>query len=201
MGRSEPLTLRGRLAWLRDGAADEPFIVGRDPSGANQGPQLRPARRSRRADGRAVRVARSDEGRHDPRPAGQLPTVPRLPFRCSAARGGQARGGRRADECRRQHYDAAVDAATIPCRHVAVDGADLAAIVYTSVTIGWPKGVMVTNSNLLFAGEAVGSMLRVRPDDRWLVTLRLSHMNASSYLTMSALCAGGSIALVQLLWR
>ena len=60
---------------------------------------------------------------------------------------------------------------------------------------------MVTNSNLLFVGEAVGSMLRVRPDDRWLVTLPLSHMNASSYSTMSALCAGGSIALVQLLRR
>jgi len=94
-------------------------------------------------------------------------------------------------------YDAAVGAATSPRRRVGVDGTDVAAIVYTSGTTGWPKGVMVTNSNLLFAGDAVGSLLRVRPDDRWLVTLPLSHMNALSYSTMSALCAGGSIALVE----
>ena len=38
---------------------------------------------------------------------------------------------------------------------------------------------MITHANLLFAGDAVArSSPAVRPDDRWLVTLPLSHVNA-----------------------
>jgi acyl-CoA synthetase (AMP-forming)/AMP-acid ligase II len=77
------------------------------------------------------------------------------------------------------------------------DETDLAAVLYTSGTIAWPKGVMLTHRNLLFAGDAVASHLRIRPDDRWLVTLPLFHMNALGYSTMSALSAGASVALVE----
>ncbi|MGX5654732.1 class I adenylate-forming enzyme family protein [Geodermatophilus nigrescens] len=73
---------------------------------------------------------------------------------------------------------------------------DLLAVLYTSGSSGWPKGVMLTHGNLLFAGEAVAQLTRLRADDRWLVTLPLSHANALLYSVMSAFVTGASAALV-----
>lgn len=78
-----------------------------------------------------------------------------------------------------------------------VDPGALALIMYTSGTTGWPKGVEVTHSALLHAGETVAASLRIRPDDRWLVTLPLFHGNALYYSTMSALVTGASLALLE----
>lgn len=78
----------------------------------------------------------------------------------------------------------------------AVSDTDLAAIVYTSGTSGWPKGVMLTHRNFVFAGDAVAGHLRMRPDDRWLITLPLFHLNALGYSLMSALSVGASVAVV-----
>lgn len=80
---------------------------------------------------------------------------------------------------------------------VPVDETDIAAVLYTSGTSGWPKGVMVTHANLLFAGHSVAELVRLRPEDRWLVTLPLSHANALNYSTMSAFVTGASVALVE----
>ena len=63
---------------------------------------------------------------------------------------------------------------------------ELLAVLYTSGSSGWPKGVMLSHDNLLFAGEATAQLTRLVPDDRWLVTLPLSHANALLYSTMSA---------------
>ncbi len=73
--------------------------------------------------------------------------------------------------------------------------ADLAAVLYTSGTTGWPKGVMLTDANLQMSGEMTADLLRVRPDDRWLITLPLFHLNALGYSLMSALSTGASVAL------
>ncbi|PXY33506.1 hypothetical protein BAY59_10490 [Prauserella coralliicola] len=70
-----------------------------------------------------------------------------------------------------------------------------AAILFTSGTTSRPKGVRVTHANYLRVGAALRDHLGVGPDDRWLVTLPLFHANAQYYCLMSALTAGGSVAL------
>lgn len=82
-----------------------------------------------------------------------------------------------------------------PHPRCAVSGDDLLGVFYTSGTACWPKGVMITNRNLMFSGEAVASYLRMTPEDRWLVTLPLFHINAFGYSTMSAIATGASISL------
>lgn len=72
---------------------------------------------------------------------------------------------------------------------------DPLAVLYTSGTTSRPKGVLVTHSAYLHAGDVVAGHLRLRPDDRQLVVLPLFHGNAQYYSTMSAVVTGASIAL------
>ncbi|MFC5139983.1 class I adenylate-forming enzyme family protein [Actinomycetospora rhizophila] len=72
---------------------------------------------------------------------------------------------------------------------------ELAAIMFTSGTTSAPKGVQVTHANYRRVGELVADHLQVTADDRWLVTLPLFHGNAQYYCLMSALVAGGSVAV------
>ncbi|MEU4332028.1 AMP-binding protein [Nonomuraea dietziae] len=73
---------------------------------------------------------------------------------------------------------------------------DPLAVLYTSGTTSRPKGVVVTHANYLVAGEVVARHLRMRPEDRWLVTLPLFHANAQYYCVMSALVTGASVAVM-----
>ncbi len=52
---------------------------------------------------------------------------------------------------------------------------DLATIVYTSGTTGRPKGVMLSHRNLLWNVQAALKRFEVRPEDRFLSFLPLSH--------------------------
>jgi len=83
------------------------------------------------------------------------------------------------------------------CDPPEIAPSDVAAVLYTSGTTSRPKGVLVTNANYLFVGEAVAQYLRLRPDDRLLIVLPLFHGNAQYYSTMPALVTGASIALIE----
>ncbi|MEJ2438658.1 MAG: AMP-dependent synthetase/ligase [Gammaproteobacteria bacterium] len=55
------------------------------------------------------------------------------------------------------------------------DARALATIVYTSGTTGKPKGVMLSHANILSVSEGAGLAMKVRPEQRFLSFLPLSH--------------------------
>jgi len=62
-----------------------------------------------------------------------------------------------------------------PLRERGGDARALATIVYTSGTTGKPKGVMLSHLNILSVAEGSGLAMRVRPEQRLLSFLPLSH--------------------------
>jgi acyl-CoA synthetase (AMP-forming)/AMP-acid ligase II len=60
-------------------------------------------------------------------------------------------------------------------RGLAAASTDIANILYTSGTTGYPRGVMQTHGNLVFNAGTVGSVFRVGPDDRTLVVAPMFH--------------------------
>ncbi len=68
---------------------------------------------------------------------------------------------------------------------------DLAELVFTSGTTGQPKGVMLSHRNIASNATAALKMIDVRPQDRALSILPLSHMFELT-IEIALLCAGAS---------
>jgi crotonobetaine/carnitine-CoA ligase len=73
---------------------------------------------------------------------------------------------------------------------------DRAAVMFTSGTTSAPKGVVVTQANYAFAGDAMAAAAQLTHADRQLVVLPLFHANAQYYSFASAISAGASVALM-----
>ena len=71
----------------------------------------------------------------------------------------------------------------------------VAVIIYTTGTTGQPKGVMLTNQNLMFTGFVSGKLRGLQPCDRLLTALPLSHAFGLSAVLCSALVQGSALAL------
>lgn len=74
---------------------------------------------------------------------------------------------------------------------------DLAVLVYTSGTTGWPKGAMLTHANLLHNVESCRILLQTVPVDRFAVLLPLFHSYVMTVGMLLPLLVGGSIVLVK----
>lgn len=88
-------------------------------------------------------------------------------------------------------------ASTDTRRFPNVSPEDVVGMLYTSGTTSKPKGVQITNANYLYTGELMSKSVHVTENDRLFIVLPLFHGNAQYYSTMSALVAGGSIALTE----
>lgn len=75
------------------------------------------------------------------------------------------------------------------------DREDVAAILYTSATTGRPKGVMLTQANVVSNAYATMHHLRMTPDDRGLCALPLFHCFGQNFIMNALVAAGGTLIL------
>lgn len=77
----------------------------------------------------------------------------------------------------------------------AISPDDEALIVYTSGTTGLPKGVVLTQYNLLIDAKAIADWHGVGPDQRMMCVLPIHHVNGIVVTLMAPLFAGSSVVL------
>jgi long-chain acyl-CoA synthetase len=73
----------------------------------------------------------------------------------------------------------------------AVRPEDLATLVYTSGTTGPPKGAMITHANVVAVLRSLTSLIELRPTDRFLSFLPLSHITERSVSHFGQIACGG----------
>lgn len=86
--------------------------------------------------------------------------------------------------------------ATFTCDREPADDDGLL-LLYTSGTTGLPKGVLLSHRNLMAGSEAVVNHFAIKPADRTLCVMPLSHTNGLMFSTIPFLMAGASVALVR----
>ena len=84
------------------------------------------------------------------------------------------------------------DPAPEPAR---VDPDDIAVLLYTSGTTGFPKGAMISHRNTLFNVSSCRATLSYREDDVGLLTLPLFHVTGLNSQLVALLACGGTVVL------
>ncbi|MFN3790845.1 class I adenylate-forming enzyme family protein [Massilia sp.] len=87
------------------------------------------------------------------------------------------------------------DTAAVP-EAVRRDGAQVAALVYTTGTTGRPKGVMLTHANLLFVAATSSALRGLLPSDQASGVLPISHVYGLSSVMLGTLYAGACLRLM-----
>jgi acyl-CoA synthetase (AMP-forming)/AMP-acid ligase II len=72
---------------------------------------------------------------------------------------------------------------------------DVASLLYTSGTTGFPKGAMITHANILFNVASCRATLGYREDDVGLITLPLFHVTGLHSQLVALLACGGTVIL------
>ncbi len=72
---------------------------------------------------------------------------------------------------------------------------DVAVMLYTTGTTGEPKGVMLTHSNLRFAGKTSAKVRTIGPEDSVYGVLPITHVFGLASMVMAATYAGATIRL------
>ena len=89
----------------------------------------------------------------------------------------------------------ALDERSVPEPITGQAAKDVAALLYTTGSLGEPKGVMLTHANLLFIARVSGELRHLAPDDRVYGLLPLSHVYGFASVCLGTLRAGASLHL------
>ena len=76
-----------------------------------------------------------------------------------------------------------------------IEQSGLATLIYTSGTTGRPKGVMLTQANLVANARSIAIEHALTSGDRVLGVLPLYHINAFAVTMLAPLASGGSVAM------
>lgn len=82
-------------------------------------------------------------------------------------------------------------------KSVDLKESELACVIYTSGTSGFPKGAMHVHKSLLLTGEAFLVRAQINPNDRIMTVLPLFHINAQFYSTWGAIAGEASLILIR----
>jgi long-chain acyl-CoA synthetase len=74
---------------------------------------------------------------------------------------------------------------------------DIAVLLYTSGTTGFPKGVMLTDKNLISNADASNKVMRLSPKDRILLFLPLFHAFSFTVCVILPVLSGATIVLLR----
>lgn len=94
-----------------------------------------------------------------------------------------------------QTLEAWLYAGAPPIRALAMQPDDVAAILYSSGTTGFPKGVMLTHSNIESNTLTAAQYSDMQPTDRIAVFLPLFHVFAQNYIMNGAFQRGSTLVL------
>lgn len=81
--------------------------------------------------------------------------------------------------------------------HMDIAPEDPSLVIFTSGSTGLPKGVVLSQHNLVVGGRNVITAKRLTAQDRALCVLPLSHLNGLVTTYISPLVSGGSVAYLQ----
>lgn len=91
-------------------------------------------------------------------------------------------------------FEALLAGTPLPCSR-SIRGSDLAAILYTSGTTGFPKGAMLTHRGLILSGMAIRDHLGIAPSDTLYCTLPLAHINGLRTSILAGATAGARVVI------
>ena len=88
-----------------------------------------------------------------------------------------------------------LDERSVPEPVAGTPGGDVAALLYTTGTMGEPKAVMLTHANLLFIARVSAELRRLSTEDRVYGVLPISHVYGLASVCLGTLRAGASLHL------
>ncbi|MGB2553039.1 crotonobetaine/carnitine-CoA ligase [Campylobacter sp. MOP51] len=101
--------------------------------------------------------------------------------------------------CKHINYEKEIEAQSAKFKYKKdeFDNLATAEIIFTSGTSSFPKGVMITHYNLIFAGYYTSWQINLRKDDVYLTAMPLWHIDAQCTAMMPTFAAGATFVLLE----